>query len=66
MNRGIALIFGPVVDPQGVYGFGIIAVDNEEDEEVIKKNDPALAINRCEFDPMMVVAPKPINNNTIN
>ena len=57
MNRGIALVFGPVLDPQGVYGFGIITVDVEEEVEVIKKNDPALAINRYESYPMMTVVP---------
>jgi hypothetical protein len=30
MNKGLVHAFGPVLDPKGVYGFGIVSVDNEE------------------------------------
>ncbi len=45
MNKGIMLIFGPVIDPNGVYGLGIIAVDSEEELAGLLENDPASSIN---------------------
>jgi hypothetical protein len=29
-KKGITLIFGPVLDPKGAYGLGIIEVDGED------------------------------------
>ena len=31
MNEGKALVFGPVLDPNQVYGLGIVAVQDEEE-----------------------------------
>ena len=31
MNQGKVLAFGPVLDPNEVYGLGIISVDNEQE-----------------------------------
>jgi len=30
MNKGVMLIFGPVFDPKGTFGIGILEVDNEQ------------------------------------
>src|SRR4030095_2692924 len=30
MNKGLVVIFGPVFDPNGVYGVGIVKVDSNE------------------------------------
>lgn len=57
MDDGIMLIFGPVLDPNGVYGLGIIAVDGADEVEVLIANDPAAKINRYEYHPMMAVVP---------
>jgi uncharacterized protein len=35
------LVFGPVLDPNGVYGLGIVAVDNEERVSGLISKDPA-------------------------
>ena len=32
--RGIAIVFGPVLDPQGVYGIGVYQVQNEVDHSI--------------------------------
>ena len=41
-NRKIAIIFGPVLDPSGVYGIAIIETDYESVVENICSNDPAV------------------------
>lgn len=32
LNNGIAIVFGPVMDPAGGYGAGVVSVDDEEPE----------------------------------
>lgn len=58
MTNGIAVVFGPVLDPNGVYGFGVVIADSEEQVNEITKNDPATAINRYETYPMLAVIPQ--------
>ena len=55
MNQGKVLAFGPVLDPNEVYGLGIIAVDSEEEVKDLISNDPATTINRYEYFPMKAV-----------
>ena len=55
LDKGVMLVFGPVLDPKGVYGLGIIAVDNEEQVKTLIDNEPASAINKYEYHPMMAV-----------
>jgi uncharacterized protein YciI len=57
MNKGIVLIFGPVLDPKATYGFGIIEVDHEDQVKELIDNDPASKINTYEYYPMMAVVP---------
>ena len=53
MQEGIMLILGPVLDPKGVYGLGIIAVDTEDQVNELLINDPASKINNYEYYPML-------------
>jgi hypothetical protein len=55
MKNDIAIVYGPVLDPNGPYGLGVVAVDSEEQLKNIIANDPALQINKCEYYPMMAV-----------
>ncbi len=57
MNKGVVLVFGPVMDPKAVYGIGIAAVDNEDELTELIKNDPATAINKYEYFPMRAIVP---------
>ena len=57
MNKEIALVYGSVIDPKGVYGLGIIATDSAEQVEELIKNDPATGLNQYEYYPMMAVVP---------
>ena len=59
-EKGIAIVFGPVFDPEGGYGLGIIEVENEDQVYTLIKDDPAVksGIQRTEFYPMRAVIPK--------
>jgi uncharacterized protein len=66
MEKGTAIVFGPVLDPAGIYGFGIISVDAETEVAEITKNDPASAINRYESYPMMAVVASEMKAHSLN
>lgn len=55
LDEGTAIIFGPVFDPKGGYGTGVVSVDNEEHLNRIIANDPANGLNTYEFYPMKAV-----------
>jgi uncharacterized protein len=39
-EKGVALLFGPVFDPAGSYGIGVVEVEKEEDLKVLTADDP--------------------------
>ena len=39
---GNALIFGPVADPEGGYGIGIIRAESREAMDALRDSDPAI------------------------
>jgi uncharacterized protein len=49
MNRGKVLAFGPVLDPNEIYGLGIISVDSEQEVKDF--------IDRYEYFPMKAIVP---------
>ena len=58
MSKGKIMVFGPVMDPKGPYGLGILAVEEEKEIEDFIAGDPASSINRYEYFPMnAIVAP---------
>ncbi len=50
--RGIAVIFGPVMDPRGVYGMGVYKVEDEAEIRRLIDADPANGLLQCEIAPM--------------
>ncbi|MGZ3845041.1 MAG: YciI family protein [Flavisolibacter sp.] len=58
MNRGKVIVFGPVLDPSGVYGLGIVAVDEEQEVKEFIAGDPANKINSYEYYPILAVVPE--------
>lgn len=58
MNKGFVLAFGPVLDPEAVYGLGIVCVDDEAEVKEMIAGDPAAAINTYVYHPMMAVVPQ--------
>lgn len=59
MNQGHVLVFGPVLDPKGVYGLGIVEADREDRIREYIKDDPAVqaGLMRTEFHLMNAVVP---------
>ncbi len=49
---GIAIVFGPVMDPQGVYGIGVYQVADEAEMRELLDHDPANGLLRYEVLPM--------------
>ncbi len=58
MQRGIVVVYGPVMDPAGGYGVGVVDVDSEQTVLEITKADPASSINRYEIAPMRAIVPE--------
>ena len=50
--RGIAIVFGPVMDPEGVYGIGIYQVADEAEMRKLLEDDPANGLLRYDVLPM--------------
>lgn len=42
LRQGKLLAFGPVADPRGAYGIGIIMLADGEDPEALAQSDPAI------------------------
>lgn len=59
-EKGIAIVFGPVFDPKGGYGLGIIEVEEEDQVHALIKDDPAVkaGLLKTEFYSMRAVLPK--------
>jgi hypothetical protein len=57
MNQGKVVAFGPVLDPESIYGLGIVSVDDEQELSQFMENDPASKINKFEFFPIMATVP---------
>lgn len=51
-SRGAAVVFGPVMDPQGVYGILISQVRDEAELRAQIEHDPANGLLRYEVFPM--------------
>jgi uncharacterized protein YciI len=54
-NRGIAVAFGPVADPNGGWGIGILEVESESDLLILNENDPAIKSGiGCKFESFLM------------
>jgi uncharacterized protein len=51
-TQGIAIVFGPVMDPKGVYGIGVYQVQDEAEMHVLIEHDPANGLLQYEVIPM--------------
>jgi uncharacterized protein YciI len=48
-QQGLAIVFGPVLDPNGVYGIGVYDVDDLEHMRRLLADDPAREILKYEI-----------------
>ncbi len=51
-KQGIAIVFGPVMDPKGVYGIGVYQVRDEAEMGELIAHDPANGLLKYEVLPM--------------
>ena len=51
-TRGVAVVFGPVMDPAGVYGVGVYDVADEAAMQAMLNDDPANGLLPCQLLPM--------------
>ena len=51
-RRGIAVVFGPVMDPAGVYGIGVFQVGSEAEMQQLLEQDPARGLLQYQLFPM--------------
>lgn len=52
VQAGTMIVMGPVADPKGGWGLGVIGVENREQLDELLANDPANGLNRYEIYPM--------------
>jgi uncharacterized protein YciI len=46
LERGDVVVFGPVLDPRGPYGAGVVSVADEAQARAFADADPAIRSNR--------------------
>jgi uncharacterized protein YciI len=53
-ERGVVPVYGPVLDPKGAWGLGIIETESEEQAHAYMDNDPTVKahLNTYEIAPM--------------
>ncbi|HEX5509375.1 MAG TPA: YciI family protein [Pseudolabrys sp.] len=64
LDRGEVVVFGPVLDPAGPFGMGVISAPDEPGARAFADNDPAMKSNRgfkCEIHPMRAVTRETVN-----
>jgi hypothetical protein len=58
MAKGKVVVFGPVMEPAGAYGMGVVQADEVKELEEFLAGDPAGSINKYEYYPMRAVLPE--------
>jgi uncharacterized protein YciI len=65
-ERGEVVVFGPVQDPAGSYGMGVIEAADEASARAFTAADPAIKADcgfTCEIHPMRAVMRETVNRN---
>jgi len=58
LDKGIAIVFGPVMDPKGPFGMAVVEVGNAEQLNEIVAGDPANGLQKFATFPMRAVYKK--------
>jgi hypothetical protein len=56
--QGKVVVFGPVMDPKGPFGMGVVGVESEEEIQKLISGDPAVSLVSGEYFPMTAILPK--------
>jgi len=54
LTEGSALVTGPIMDPNGTYGFAVVLADSEAAARELLKDDPAQRLSTYSYFPMLV------------
>jgi uncharacterized protein YciI len=57
MRQGRVHAYGPVMDPEGTYGMGVLSADSIEEVEGLLANDPASSLMNFRICPMRAFLP---------
>jgi uncharacterized protein len=59
LGRGVAVAFGPVLDPEDPWGLGLLDLDDERAAREIADGDPAVQTATCTYEvvPIDLVQP---------
>jgi uncharacterized protein YciI len=49
-ERGIVVLLGPVLDPAGTWGLGIVAAESDADIRALATDDPAVKSGMSTFE----------------
>jgi hypothetical protein len=60
LDKGIAIAFGPVMDPNGPFGMCVVEVDDEQQLNEIVAGDPANGLQKFATFPMRAVYKKSV------
>jgi uncharacterized protein len=55
LDNGRVVVFGPVADPEGMWGLGVVRAESHEDVVLLGQNDPAISSGVATFDVMEIV-----------
>jgi hypothetical protein len=57
LNRDVAVAFGPVLDPAGTWGLGLLDIEDEPAAREVGEHDPAVESGTCTYEivPMQLV-----------
>ena len=50
LDRGVAIAFGPVLDPRDPWGLGLLELDDEQKARAIGDGDPAVSSQTCTYE----------------
>jgi uncharacterized protein YciI len=50
LDRGTAVVFGPVNDPAGSWGLAVVSAESEADVDAVGRNDPAVTSGVARFE----------------
>ena len=56
LAQGRVVVYGPVADPEGVWGLAVVEAESDADARAIADADPAVSSGMCTcaFHPMLV------------
>lgn len=55
LRDGQVVVYGPVADPEGVWGMGVLRAESQQEAILVGQNDPAVALGVCTFDVMEIM-----------